>query len=446
MKNFKLSIILFFLIISGCASDLRIANVELETESEVAPHTRTSYQKENDEIRIFLSFSGGGTRAAALSYGVLEALRDTTITAEHEKRTLLSEVDVISAVSGGSFTAAYYGLYGDQIFEDYEQVFLKKNVQKNLVSGLLNPLNWFKFASSNFNRTELAINYYDKSIFKQKTFADFRKDMPFIQINATDLSSGQQFIFEQEYFNLLCSDLSQFQVARAVTASSAVPLAFAPIAIKNYDNCDDTESFKKLKQIKSDDNFRTQKMKAFLQRYADKEKIKYVHLIDGGISDNLGIRALYDTVNLFGSAAKLSSRLTSVPPKYIVLILVNASVSPEKKMDQSIKEPALSEQLQAVTDAQIDRYSAESIQLLKDSLNLWATQISQSSGHKVKPFFIQVDFDGLQDKTKSRLANAVSTSLALPDKQVDGLRNAGKDLLNQSPEFKRLLNEIDTDY
>ncbi len=76
----------------------------------------------------------------------------------------------------------------------------------------------------------------------------------------------------------------------------------------------------------------------------------------------------------------------------------------------------------------------------------WATQISQSSGHPVKAFFIQVDFDGLQDKTKSRLANAVSTSLVLPDKQVDGLRNAGKDLLNQSAEFKRLLNEIDTDY
>ncbi len=44
-------------------------------------------------------------------------------------RRLLDEVDGISSVSGGSFTAAYYGLFGDRIFIDFEEKFLKRDVQ-----------------------------------------------------------------------------------------------------------------------------------------------------------------------------------------------------------------------------------------------------------------------------------------------------------------------------
>ena len=46
-----------------------------------------------------------------------------------KKRRLLDEIDGISSVSGGSFTAGYYGLFGDRIFEDFESKFLKKNIQ-----------------------------------------------------------------------------------------------------------------------------------------------------------------------------------------------------------------------------------------------------------------------------------------------------------------------------
>ena len=73
-----------------------------------------------DKLLVYLTFSGGGTRAAALSYGVLEELRDTETTISGRKQRLLDEVDVISSVSGGSFTAAYYGLFGDRIFKDFE--------------------------------------------------------------------------------------------------------------------------------------------------------------------------------------------------------------------------------------------------------------------------------------------------------------------------------------
>ncbi len=439
----KMSFVFFVVsLLSGCASSTRIKNVNLKSTEKTASYSLVNHPQKNNDIKIFLSFSGGGTRAAALSYGILETLRDTEITYNNQTTNLLSQVDVISSVSGGSFTSAYYGLYGDRIFDDYEKVFLKQDVQKVLISGLFNPLNWFKFFSASFDRTELAINYYDKHIFDGATFSDFRKDMPFIQINATDLSSGQSFIFKQEYFNYLCSDLSQFKVARAVTASSAVPVAFAPVTLKNHKECGDININTDLLKTKNEDNFRSKSLKKAYSRYLDKESLQYVHLIDGGIADNLGVRVLYDTVNVLGGITELSNKLAIKPPRYMVIILVNAAVSPKNKMDVLPDEPSLIDQISAVSSAQIDRYSLESLQLIKESLTKWTTELSNQAGYEVKPFLIQVDFNGIQDKQQNKIANALSTSLALPSDQIDGLRKAAQTLLTQSPEFQKLINEI----
>ena len=115
-----------------------------------------SSRDNSDSLFVILSFSGGGTRAAALSYGVMEKLRSTTIVWEGKRRRLLDEIDVISSVSGGSFTAAYYGLFGDQLFERFEQVFLHKNIEGKLKALVWSPLNWVRLASPTFGRIDLA--------------------------------------------------------------------------------------------------------------------------------------------------------------------------------------------------------------------------------------------------------------------------------------------------
>ena len=53
-------------------------------------------------------------------------------------------------------------------------------------------------------------------------------------MNSTDLAIGARFEFTQDQFDLLQSDLSQFSVARAVAASSAFPVYFGPMILKNY--------------------------------------------------------------------------------------------------------------------------------------------------------------------------------------------------------------------
>jgi len=123
-------------------------------------------------LLVIVTFSGGGTRAAAFSYGVLEELARTEIWWEGRQRRLLDEVDVISAVSGGSFTAAYYGLFGDRVFEEFEGRFLKKNIQQALMARVVLPLNWLRLASANFDRSELAAEYYDRKVFGGRTLGD----------------------------------------------------------------------------------------------------------------------------------------------------------------------------------------------------------------------------------------------------------------------------------
>ena len=86
----------------------------------------------SDELFIIVTFSGGGTRAAALSYGVLEYFRETKIKVNGELRRLIDEIDVISSVSGGSFTAAYYGLFREnRCLRNFQRCFSIGTSKKN---------------------------------------------------------------------------------------------------------------------------------------------------------------------------------------------------------------------------------------------------------------------------------------------------------------------------
>ena len=106
-----------------------------------------------------LAFSGGGTRAAALSYGVLEELAKTEVGSPSHEHRLLDDVKMVSAVSGGSITAAYYTLYGDRIFSDYESRFLKRHDQTWLLLRLLAPWNLARVASPKYGASDLAAEY-----------------------------------------------------------------------------------------------------------------------------------------------------------------------------------------------------------------------------------------------------------------------------------------------
>jgi NTE family protein len=429
------------LLLTGCASHSRIQNAP--TTESVALLEGTDVDSEVDrsgDIWLFLAFSGGGTRAAAFSYGVLEELRDTRYSRNGSERRLLDEIDTISSVSGGSFTAAYYGLFGERIFDDYQDVFLKKNVQKVLINGLLNPINWFRFMSQGFDRTEMAIDYYDRQIFRGGTFADMAAQQgPEIQINATDLSIGQRFAFNATRFKLLCSDLAEFKVARAVAASSAVPVAFTPIVLENYDTCQVEEpAWMAQTRKRTQTDPRLKELVYGMDSYLDKEQRRYIHLVDGGISDNLGVRSAHERVHILGGAQQASKLLLGRTPSIIAMIVINAQTRPERPMDISSRAPGSGTVLGAVSHAQLQRYNMESIALMQSSLKQWSNELS-TPNQVVMPYFIQIDFESIADPEIRVLFNNVATSLALPADEVNNLIEAGHQLLRKSPEFSDLV-------
>jgi NTE family protein len=135
----------------------------------------------SDKLFLILAFSGGGTRAASLSYGVLEALDQVEIPApkgisnpqeEPARHTLLDEVDLITGVSGGSFTAAYYGLHGRDTFKEFREKVLLQDLEHVFILGLINPVNWVRLWSPRFGRSDMAQEYYDNIIFHGATLGD----------------------------------------------------------------------------------------------------------------------------------------------------------------------------------------------------------------------------------------------------------------------------------
>jgi NTE family protein len=442
------AMLLTALLAGGCASTYKPVNHPIELVDEQTGYRVISEARLGGfgENIVLLAFSGGGTRAAALSYGVMQELRDTTIAAAGERIRLLDEVDTISSVSGGSFTAAYYGVFGDQLFETYEQDFLRQSIQSILLQRLLSPAHWFKALFTRFDRTELAIDVYDRLVFKGATFADISLDEgPFIEINATDLAAGQRFSFTQERFDLLCSDLSRFSIARAVTASSAVPVAFSTVVLENHaDRCDITQTreWRLLNSLSvTDDQPESEYQQEFvdsLKTYRDVDKRAYIHLVDGGISDNLGLRAAIERMDTIGNEVFQDPDVP--PPRNVLVILVNAEVKPELVIEKTASKPSIGATVSAFSGAQISRYTAETrATMQRKAAEMQAT--AQRNGWPTRVFFAEVSFDDVLNREASQLLNSLPTSLELSNDQIDALIASGRILLRQEPEFQRFLSK-----
>ena len=442
--------------LTGCASTLAPQNDLLTRfDPEGGYRFATVSHEGNDGTLIGVSFSGGGTRAAALSYGVLEELSRTQVTVGGQSRRLLDLVETISSVSGGSYTAAYYGLFGDRIFSDFEPRFLKRNVQSEMLGSVFNPVNLFRMSSPFFGRSNIASEYLDDTLFEHKTFADLldaqrRFDRPYIQINATDMGRVSRFEFSQEQFDLLCADLSSYRVSSAVVASSAVPVVFSPISLKNYaGQCGYTEpAWMKAAAADRDASLRRYHLARDLESYLDADKRRFVHLIDGGLSDNLGLRGSLDRLALVG-AGELFNAYRIADTRRLVQIVVNAQARIEfAAFDQRAEVPSLGAIAFAVSNA-TDRYSIETLSFMRVSMNnaveaLKAERraLGLADADDVKGYLVEVNFDALADADERDFFNQLPTTFHLPDEAVDRLREVAGRLLRTSPAFKALLRDL----
>ena len=414
---------------------------------------------------VLLAFSGGGTRAAALSYGVLEELRRTPVTVKGDTHAMLDEVDMVSGVSGGSFTALAYALYGERLFTEYESRFLKRDVQGELIARAFSPRNWGHLLNLGYGRSELAADYYDEILFGGATFGDLlkRRQSPAALVTGTDLSTGARFDFTQDNFDLLCSDLSAVRLARAAATSSAVPVVLSPVTYANYGGHCNAVLKPRLQEVGRLDAA-ARPVGRELLRYRetidlqDSERRPFIHVVDGGVSDNLGVRGMIDAFQDMEASPQFQKDIGYAALRHIVVIVVNSRSAPSTDWDRTAVPPGCVSQLLQASRVPIDHFSSDSVALLSDIARHWGnrrklevaqkridgmTQAQAEAAVQDITFdAIDVSFDAVADPRERSYFMNLPTSFVLSDDQVDKLRALGGRLLRDSPAFQKLLSAI----
>jgi NTE family protein len=406
----------------------------------------------DEELFVVLTFSGGGTRAAALAYGVLEELSRTPIFWRGARKRLLDEVDLVYGVSGGSITAAYWGLHGDRIFADFDDAFLGRDFESQLLDAAIRLPNLWRVTSPRFGRGDLLQERLDAQLFHGATFADLaaRRGGPLVVISATDLSNGARIDFTQDYFDLICSDLSSFPVARAVAASSAVPVVFSPITLWNYaGSCGyipspllasarEAPSVRRLSESREEERARS------VVKYLDRGANPYLHLVDGGLADNLAVRGLLELAELSERGDPMAAAGRPLRLRKLLFITVDAGVETKRQISMAPNTPSVADVIQALADIPVDRFSAETRLLLRAAFEKWRSQPVPSDPHGEMPqiFTAEVSLRSVPDEGQRSLLMLLPTSLSLPGDDVRKLRAAGARLLRESTDFQRLVRQL----
>lgn len=406
-------------------------------------------RQEGDDTFIVLMLSGGGTRAAALGYGVLEELSRQKVYIGGKEIKLSESIDLTYGVSGGSVLAAYFSLHGQNTIPAFERRFLKQNFQRQFAKQVFSAANLPRLTSPEFGRGDLLQEQFEATLFRNATFGDLekRRKGPFAVITATDMSLGNRLDFTQEYFDAMCLNLSDLPLARAVAASSAVPLVFSPITLNNNGgNCGYTLPPRLEKAVERDSGklqrHTRKEFKENLKQYEDSKARPYIHLIDGGLTDNLGLRSLLDVTEIYPKNVLYRQFIEGKVSK-IIVINVNAQNQMSTAIDKTAAVPGFYDVLNAIINIPIDQYSQESLRRFRAFTDQWnEAAATGSGGRKVSMYFVSLNLRDLPESQLRKNVLNISTSFYLPPNDINDLKTAARVLMAQSPEYKRLLDDL----
>jgi len=454
------------ILMSGCAhypDNPKLAQIEPSSGYRYSVVRR---KPTSDKPFVILAFSGGGTRAAAFSYGLMEELKNVEYVASTGvKKRLIDDVEIISSVSGGSFTSAYYALFPDRFFSDFPEKFLYRDIQMGLVWRLFNPYNWWRLASSDFSRIDMADEYYNNTVFDGKTFADLlakpEGSAPFLVLNATDIGITHRFEFTQDQFDLLCSDLAGVAVSRGVAASSNFPVAFAPLTLDIYkEPCGKLPDWTEVARDPEKNPKRRVAEANSVLSYREPARL-FAHLLDGGLSDNLGLRGPYQAATTIDSPWSVLRYANLDKLGRLMVIAVNAKTTKPRSWDRKSSPPGIDAVLDIALNGPMDDVSADSIEKMEDhfkymkqladtvdACNTVMTKNCPSAPQINNPIttdftFSELTFDNIPDARFRQCLQQLPTSFSLPEKTVDLLRIAGGYLLMNSSEFIAGMKRLD---
>ena len=445
--------IFFTVIVVSCALILSSCfrpNYNVEGVNNIRSSTHDISQ--DDKTLVFLSLSGGGTRAAAMSWKALEEFKKIPYTYTDKngnkvESTLADEIDYISGISGGSFAAAAWCFYKDDM-ELFRKRFIERNIQSTLVKKLfIPPSNGIKLISPYYDRINIASELYDNEVFDKKTFNDLPAH-PVLWINATHLALGARFTYDKTYFDYLHSDLSKYPVGYACAASSAFPILLSPITLKNYGDSSNLTKDIKYKTAKMN-SVNSVEMDFYCRSrefYNDKTN-KFMHLADGGLVDNQGLQAIIDQFNTNGIINKrLNDR--DNPLQRLIIINVNAGVSAIDNSCRKESAPHVNSVIEYTMVTSMNILSAKRWMKIKTKcVEVYKSKID--IGDKTKslslleePYTIEINFRNLNEEDRKN-CNKLPTSFKLDAEQLGLIDRVVPVLIEEDPEIKRLKEKFE---
>lgn len=417
----------------------------------------------DDSIFVGLAFSGGGTRAAAFAHGLLLELAATPLPGAGSQ-SVLSKVRFVSGVSGGSVTAAYYGLKGRAALADFRERFLVRDAEAYMRTAVVRPTNLLRAVGGGVNDRSGFARWLDENLFNGATFAGFKRDPRLtVWINATDVYNQTPFIFDRETFRALCSDIDKLPLAEAVGASAAVPVVFAPVVLENYGKrCSFHEPAWMTTAAFNPEA--TASLRAYanaLRTYRDPDRMKYVKLLDGGITDNFGVTGLAIARAASQTEYGPLSAQEAVRLKRLLFLVANAGRQYNGDWANEVAGPSGLELMMALADTATAASTRQGFDAFRLSVTQWHEDLvkyrcSLSRGEvkrlrgtltgwdcrDVKLFLGEIRFDQLDSASQARL-NVVPTRLKLSTANVDLTIAAGREATRRNPGFNGFLRSIE---
>lgn len=336
-----------------------------------------------------------------------------------------------------------------------------RNIELELAARAASPWGLVRLASPLFSRIDLAAELYDQTVFEQKTFAALaERRRPFVILHATNMANGAAFEFTQDEFDFLGSDLSTFPVARAVAASSAFPFLLSPVSLRSFPVPSDFAMPADVSNGLKDRDLNPSRYywaRHRMDLMATSEK--WIHLLDGGLADNIGLRSIlraYDRTSGF-----LRQRINRERIRRLVFIAVNARTDPPEQLGREERSPGLIDVFMKTATVSMENFSFDTIEYgiarqteraqAQRDVGVCNARLKQCGGEQFPPLagdvrtcFVSIDFEALPSPDRETFLG-LPTSFALPEETVTRLVDVAGRLLDESAAFQQLLRALRTE-
>lgn len=424
---------------------------------------------------VVLAFSGGGTRAAAFDHGALRELGATPSPSPADL-SLLDAVDMISSTSGGSVAAANFALRGPAGYRglDAPDGFLQHDGMTGLIAGVLDPFDMLERAVTPKSRIQLLSAWFRPGVFGNADFDTLKQQRsrhpPLLILNAADMATGEGFPFVQRQLDRLCLDLGKIALADAVAASAAFPIALTPMRLPDRSPCppqfsgqggrlidhavqEAGASRAELEATCRNPPALDTSPAAFRQRGRrqypllnlddcgqprapdDPARIRYVHLLDGGIADNVGLSEPLETLTDVGDDKRVKRAILDRSISKVVVIAVNARSQPSTSIGRDASTPGILAMANGVISAAIDGRSTGLFAQLDTLSSLLKATYGAGAPEVVT---LPVDFELIHDPKCRARFQAIATNWSLGATEVAALQEMALAILRASPGYLSL--------